>query len=236
MKSTLKILLGTLIIITAAVLLINKCNIENKAKLDYYAALGPKTSNQIPPDYSNLFNGRVSGLAFSKTLIFKNRNPISIFNYDNKYTIEVDKIDLSNEFSLKTIIEKSRTSKRLENIYYAIDQQGDMEFNYNNSYRLRHLSKLYLLLSGNNTQQIVKNDSVAYYNSNIKNLSIQGEGNGKPELLVISKDKNNKGTPVEILFLKKGNALYILLMAPKKINSILNSNTLFDLVTNFKQK
>jgi hypothetical protein len=236
-KSILKVVLFSIAIIFAAELFgilpfpkfvqkyLDEMDVRTNAKIAAWQKFGG-TSNRFPNDYSSLFD-KNEKLHFNKTLTFEYRRPLSIISYENKFVINIFKLDtLSNIAVNKTIIENYSDAGMINNVIYSTDEKNLVNFYYNNS-TLPKPSIIYFSLSGIQNRVIIKNDSVAYYYSRFNNFSIRSNINGPQNMVAISKQDN---VPIEILFIKKHNELYLLTMIPNENNLEFDPNKLYNLI------
>jgi hypothetical protein len=102
------------------------------------------------------------------------------------------------------------------------------------NYRLGTKEKVhsvYFTLYGNSTRILKKNDTAAYYYSNFKNFSIKYQKEGKID--IYGKAKGNpqgSNVPLEIIFLKRNNNLYFILLTNKNYSANLDLNALYNLI------
>ncbi len=186
------------------------------------------TTNRFPNDYSRIFNNNAK-LQFNKTLTFEYRRPLSIISYDNKFVINIFKLDTLTKIVLnKAIIENHSDAGMVNNIMYTADKEYLVDLYYNNNI-LPKPSIIYFSLSGIQNRIIIKNDSVVYYYSKFNNFSIQSNINGPQNMVAISKQDN---VPIEILFIKKHAELYLLTMIPNEDNLEFDPDELYNLIKN----
>jgi len=211
------------------------------------------TSNAIPPDYSKILklkqsccgDSDTSKFYFTSTEFFKLRNPISFFVYKKKYTLQIYKISSDCKQPLdKYIIEKYINVKKTMNLCYTMFDKDNIVYLYKASLPLK-VSKVYLTLDGKDNRTITKNDSVVYYYSMLNNFSIQYQLNVAHDIFgetgihdgFADKKKDSFFSspkpdyqPFEMLFLKRNNSLYLLMMAANKKDIPYSPGTLYNLV------
>ena len=186
------------------------------------------TSQIIPSDYAGLFKHK-DKLSSDETVNTRFRNAIADIRYDNKYFIEVYKIDTISNHSLSDFI-----TENYQNQHITYDQTyrgGNDHKPFSISYKMGQPEKttaILLNIFGNDTQIIEKRDSIAGYYSNFKNLSIE---NGKKQLQdIYGKPGDNKESmPISVYFIKKGHNLYLIILAAMN-NAPVTSNTLKELL------
>ncbi|MFB9841091.1 hypothetical protein [Mucilaginibacter ginsenosidivorans] len=187
-------------------------------------------SKSFPADYLNLFLDK-KNIVIDSSLISKHRSPVTEFHTE-KYYIQVYRIPSSAKFSTKSniIYKTNNTSEMSRNTYY-VDATTISQFKV--KYKLdstQPISSLYFSLFGSQTQLIRTNDSIAYYFSNFSNFSIRfKEGN---VIDIYGKVGNkNREIPIEIMFLKRKECIYFILLANRNFSLHLEHNALFDLIT-----
>jgi hypothetical protein len=147
--------------------------------------------------------------------------PIATFVYKKQYYLQVRTLSDSFNLSLNNLINQYNISPK--HLYGYIESENESAINY--SHRLsqqQNIKTIYLKLLGKSNRLILKNDSIAYYCSLFTKFSIQyNDPNAFTEIYAETKGGNLFHTeflPLEILFLKRDNKLYLLTM------SVLNDN------------
>jgi len=139
-----------------------------------------------------------------------------VFIYKNQYYLQIFKLTDSFSLSLKNIINQYNVSPRIAaNGWSEYNDKTAVDYNYH-LYLPAKISDIYLKLLGKNNKAILANDSLAYYSSLFKSFSIQYIKDGKNEFYAEAKGNGiftTKLQPLEILFLKKNNKLYLLIMS-----------------------
>lgn len=188
-------------------------------------------SHKIPCEYLDLFNhlnpDSKSKLQFDQTLTFKFRYPVSDFIYKGNYLIQLYKVGYVGNASLKKVI--SETNQNYKAIWshlpYAINQQGLFNFVYCTYSRPDPLT-IHLDIYGNETKVLALNDTIAYYNSHLKSLSLRYNKNEPKDIFIKantsgisytthdhSRFSYNKPVPFETMFLKHDDKLYLVMMS-----------------------
>jgi len=196
-------------------------------------------SHIIPPDYLDLLNIKMdccndsvkNKLYFIETVVSKYRNPVSRFNYDKKYYLQVYKIDTSFSYSLKDKIKDNRSNAYTP--FYdssSLDDRTAMKFLYKDNKPPKAIN-IYFDLYGDSTFMLKKNDTIAYYYSKCKNFSIKFSPNADNDIYSEIKSKSiGEAVSLEIIFLKKNRQLYMFTLSAKDAFTNLQRGTLYNLI------
>jgi hypothetical protein len=187
-------------------------------------------SNKAPSEYLDLIKN--NNFRCINTVKIKERNEISNFSYDRRYYLQIYKLDNSYYGSLKTAIKENyQNDYGYHSTPYELNEQNCAEFRYK-LYVPGKPSNIYFSLFGRGTQNIKKNDSIALYHSNFKNLSIRFLQDADDDIYAKAKQNNyfNDSAPIEILFLKRHSHLYLLFMSVDNGNRDLKPGMLYDLI------
>jgi hypothetical protein len=179
-------------------------------------------TDTIPKEYLRLLklqNGCCDKLTDSVVLVnssaYKYRNAISSFYIANKYYLQVYKMDTGFNYSLRNAIKESFSDAHTW-IYsrYILDERTKMEFLYKFT-KPKIPQKIYLDLYGDSTQALKKNDTIAYYYSKCVTFSIKFGLQQPNDIYGESHSQRDSEIPLEIMFLKKNNKLYLLILSAK---------------------
>jgi len=168
------------------------------------------------PDYClNLFQqkGR-NNIKLIKSLEHVGRDTVCDFLYDGEYYIALYTLSQSYNFSLSNSLRESFSESSVEfgTTFY------DNEINF---IGIRHRiydndtgkpSNIFITFGGRGFSKSEKNDSIADYFFECKNLSIKYMPNGRQEVFV----EANNYKPLEIMFLKKEKKLFLIFITTKK--------------------
>jgi len=176
-----------------------------------------------PANYLNLFNNNIKKRLKSEENIYhKFRDTVSGFLYDDKYNIELTKINTVANLNLAKDIIESNTQ---DNFVFSDGMGGVVplyEANFQSGYKVNSTesaSKIYLSLVGDSIKTVIKNDTIASYYLKLKYVCIKYFPNGVPEIKI---DAENKRQAVCITFLTKRNSLYFFLLTTKLGNTNLD--------------
>lgn len=164
----------------------------------------------------------------------KVRNPISIFLFNKKYHIVTYKINLLKDESLQKIIHTKEKSVDVT-LGYSYNTIGK-DIVYQLKYKAgttKPVTDIYFSMAGNSLQQVVNNDSIISYHLSCKNISVKYGDKEPVDLLIVGEEKPFGQTsviPLEILFLKRNQNIYLLIMTPKNENDAIQSDLLYQLI------
>jgi hypothetical protein len=165
----------------------------------------------------------------------KIRNPVSLISFDKRYNLLIHKIHLSGNDSLNNFFhtEIKSVDRTTGVTYIVIDNNLFFQFQYK-SEPIKAAQDIYLTLSGDSLQTVAKNDSIISYHLLCHNLSVRYAMKEPIDIFVIGKEKGLGTTitiPIDILFLKQNENLYLLLMTPIDSKSSIEPDLLYNIVT-----
>jgi|GEM_PF-1752150 len=192
-------------------------------------------SESLINEYKNLFpKNEKDKLTVVWNYNSKVRNQISLFDYgsDKKYSITVYKIPMDFKFSLKQIkVEKSKEEKMSSgSIYNKINEGLLFEINYISGKPVE-AKTIKFTYSGDTLRNIVENDSIKAYNLNFETFSIKYNNEKTVDIYGETSKFWNKSLAMNIIFLKRNDALYLLIMTINNNNDILPPDLLYNLIT-----
>jgi len=137
------------------------------------------------------------------------------FIYEKQYYLRACELSDSFNISLKTLKQYNISATHC---YGIIESDNVSAVDYSRRLSMdKSITGIYLKILGKNTQEILKNDSIACYYSTFTTLSVQyNSQNGPDEIYAETKSSNLFHTdllPMEILFLKKDHKLYLITMS-----------------------
>lgn len=181
--------------------------------------------------YADIFSKSKSDLIKSDLTYFsKNRLPVATFNYDKNFKIIVCKFNISNKSNIEDFITLTeQPSHRAYGIVYnSILFLKHFNFELNTETKPKKCNHINLSLFGNLINKTrIKDDMLDYYLT-LDHLSIKLNGEKDPEIFV---SKKQKAMPTEILFSRKYNDLFIILMIPNTDDYDVKPNSLLNLFT-----
>jgi len=188
---------------------------------------------EAPVDFVRLFKpGVTRKLLLKMSVSFKNRNPVAAFVYDHKYHLEITKINVNDKFKVDRDVvdlrEKPAGTYPEPEFHF-----GESSFitNYN-VISIKKAEKIYLYLQGDNIVKVAKNDSIAEYCFNLEKLCVQYQRKGMFEIFAEPRSLLNFDFKAsEIMFVKKSDQLYFLLLTPRKKEDVLSPQLLRSLLS-----
>lgn len=172
-------------------------------------------SHTLPDYYSNLFQQKVKDkIHLTTSLEHIGRDTVCNFLYDQQYCIALYRLSRSYDFSLQNSLRESFSENGVEvgTAFYV---------NQINFVGIQHRvlvtdndkpSNMFISFGGSGFSKGEKNDTIADYLFECRNLSIKYEVNGHQEVFVDA----NGDKPLEIMFLKKEKKLFLAFITTKK--------------------
>lgn len=229
-KNIIKLVCGLLLLIVA-MLVFRTCS-----KV-YLAVSESGISNIAEKDNVNIFLDKYkSNLNHLMTYTSKVRPSTSVFNFNEKYDVVVFKLPLSkrDRFNLSEIISlKLQKSNRSSGAYHVLNQRN---FKLANRYEKQpEILKIFLKFNGIKLKTIVSNDTVVSYSGNFEDFSLEYKLDG---ICDIYAEKGSEGAidpfktdiPVNLLFYRKGNFIYFVILSTLDPNGNLKDDVLYNLV------
>ena len=154
--------------------------------------------------------------------------PVSFLYVDDTYHLVIFKINTADKGPLKEMLHTTlkSTERTNDETYTVIGFNGFSNFEWR-PLPSSQVSNIYFSIDGDSLTNGIINDSIAVYHLLCRNFSTQYEKSGPVEVFMIG----GEITPSEILFLKRGKAVYFMLMTTAKSDSSIPQNTLYELVT-----
>jgi hypothetical protein len=174
-------------------------------------------SHALPDYYLNLFQPNVRGkIKLITSLEHIDRDTVCNLLYDREYYIALYTLSRSYDFSLQNSLRESfsENSKEFGIPFYEnqINFVGISNHISVNNNDIGKPSSIFISFGGSGFSESEKNDTVADYLLQCKNLSIKYKANGHQEVFVDA----NGDKPLEIMFLKKEKKLFLIFITPKK--------------------
>jgi hypothetical protein len=162
----------------------------------------------------------------------KVRGPVSTVRFNSTYSIIIYKIALTGNISLDTAFHtKLKKVDRSVGYSYRIIGNRFFRFQYKSG-EVSPPSKIYLTISDAPLNSLYSNDSLVYYHLSCENLSIR-YSEKEPVDIFVEGNEGILGTysiPMDLLFLKRNNGIYILLMTPLSRKAGIPSDLLYNIV------
>jgi len=193
-------------------------------------------TDTIPKEYSQFLKlpGECchklnENFVFVKTSVFTYRNPVSSFYINDKYYLQVYKMDSPFMYSLKNAIKDDFLDTYTQ--YHdrcSTDNRTDMLFLYKLT-KPQKPKKIYFDLYGDSTIVLKKNDTIAYYHSKCVSFSIKFNPDAPFDIDAKCQNENFVEAPLEIIFLRRNDKLFMLILSVKTANTDLKRGTLYNL-------
>jgi len=231
-KNKILIAIGTVGLIITGYVLNDVIQTSNQSSA--YGKIDTQIMSKIAPnDYQQLLGNKT---AFTETINTKLRGPISKFNYKEFHGV-IYKIDSSynSNTPLGQIMRETNNDAHItyNKTYSSImDYRSLPEVNIIMDKPVAP-KNIFFNLFGDKTQVVTKNDSIAYYFSDLKNFFIQYKQEGEQEFFGKASDKvddEDARIPVEMMFFKRNNNLYFILLAANDLKTNLPPDMLYNLV------
>ncbi|WP_431215932.1 hypothetical protein ACQ86N_15525 [Puia sp. P3] len=176
-------------------------------------------SYKITPEDSSLFNCQYwTQLRADEIVNSKVRYPISFLFFGNDYELITYRMDLEEDIQLGQLIEMENkyVTSTARHTYNNITHNKFFNFCYLAG-GSKPVSKLFMTLYGDSIVTTRKNDSLVSYHLICKNFSIRYAEDAPKDIFFVGVEgflDITKLVPLNISLLKRGKALYLLLMAP----------------------
>lgn len=164
-----------------------------------------------------------------------NKSLIALSTFDGKYYLISYKINLIKDTLLSNVLHmvlKSVEPTTMEP-YTSINENLSFKFNYREAPKIS-VRQVYLTLSGDSLKNIVNCDSIVSYYFLCNNFSIKYTENEPIDIFVVGRDKPFGVTtviPMDLLFLKRDGAVYLMMMTPNNSHSTIQPDLLYNIVT-----
>jgi hypothetical protein len=196
--------------------------------LIYTVIYNQETSSKKPlTEYNNLFTKEAQDkLQILATAKGRNREPCSSYVYDNSFNVFVFKVILTNNLSLKRIV-NYKNGASYSNLFVANGGLPSFNFDMNiNEGKISYVSKVNFKFDGDSIKSIINNDSLRCYYYRFNTFSIS-YNDGFYDILAKA---DRSDIPASVLFKKKGNFLYVILMSVAKGKEEMEPQLLYSLI------
>ena len=179
-------------------------------------------TNHVPEYFNNLFKSQSKDkLRLINSYERIGRDTVSNFLYNQQYYIQLYKLSMNYSLSLKKSIKKRIIENKQEAgvPFYDNERSRIMINDKMVTSKSDAPSNIFISFDGQNLRTVSKDDSLAYYSLEFKSLSIKYNINGPQEIYADIKKSGADIIPIELMFLKKNNMLFMIWMSPKEDNS-----------------
>jgi hypothetical protein len=152
----------------------------------------------------------------------KIRYPVAELYFEENNILFINKISRIGTFPLaERVLNETKNATLSKEVVYSTLKKGSCEFTYKLA-GIDSISKIYLTSFGDSLTTIISNDSILAYHLICKNLSIRYNKNGPVDMLLEGQQGlfGIKEFPADLLFIRRNNALYLLLMISRSGGSV----------------
>jgi len=210
--------------------------IKHKNLSQYYlTGLLPSTYTVLPDDSGLIAKKYFDKFKVEEVFNSKSRGPVSYFLFDEKYRVAIYKILIKNNMMFNDSFHVK---------YEKVGETVGVEYRQlaRHSFCLLYrgganspASQIFLTLGGDSILSVAKNDSIIGYHLLCHDFSIRYTGDEPNDILFQPKDdfEDTEGIPIslDILFVKRNGAVYLLLMAPVDRKVSIDPQLLYKMVT-----
>jgi hypothetical protein len=161
----------------------------------------------------------------------KVRHPLAKLYFEDSSILFITKIGTIKDVPLSKIAhsEINNRDETKEKVYNILTN-GSYQFEYE-SKNVDSISGIYLTCSNDSLTTIISNDSILSYHLLCKNSSVSYSEKGAVDMILEGTQQPFGKTSVsaDILFIKRNNVLYVLLMIAKP-NTLIEPKALYDIV------
>lgn len=192
-----------------------------------------KTTTTQIVDYSNLFSPSFKNeMKLSYTKESPVRNPISVYNINNKYTLFIHKYNLRKNSSLSNVVKETieRVSQSSRIAYHNLPSaSSELAFKPG---KVEPVEQLSLFLYGDSLKTVFKNDTAYLYYLKLKNIGVKLDNEKNIDLIVQGKEVglNTLSPSTSLLLYKKNNSVFFIVMVSKREDIYLDKNQLFEII------
>lgn len=146
----------------------------------------------------------------------KVRDNITILSIGEEYTVIIQRLKLLPSSPLNKIIHTTKAgTSRSTMIIYSIVNLGDFSYQYKAG-AVETASDLFLTLSGSAVKTLQQNDSLLSYSLRARDVSLRyREDSPVDTYITIKEGFITKAVPMNIMLLKKNNAVYFIILSAK---------------------
>ncbi len=188
--------------------------IENKSALNEYL---PSTHTFSSEDSILISPAYIDSLKMVEKYQSKVRNPVTLLEYRNRYSLLYYKFDSLKDFELSNVKIKQASVDRTQDVSYRIIVNNYTKFKLEyKSGLLKPASELFLTFSGDSIKNIIKSNSVIGYSLLLNNLSIKYNAEEPIDFYIENAGNFVTQSPTHLnLFLfKKHSEVYLLIVTP----------------------
>jgi len=192
----------------------NEDDAPSETQKDEYIGLFPEN---VQPQLYNVWNYNS-----------KMRNQFSIFEYgpDKKYNLLTYKMSTVDHFTLDSIYLSQKTGIG-GNAISAVIEQGITHFDYKVG-RPEKARSIFIFYDGDSLQKTIESDSVIAYYLRFHKLAICY--NQSSSIDILGEGDSYSILPVSFMFLKRNNAIYLIIATVNDYNDSMPADFLYNLI------
>jgi len=204
-------------------------------------AVNESTKNDLPmtqvvtsEDSSLISRKYIDKVRAHENINSKVRAPVSFLYVDDTYHLVIYKIGSTGVRSISDLLQiKEENSKRTDEVVYTIiDFNGFSRFQWR-PIPSRAVTKIHVTFGGDSLTRVAANDSIVSYYLLCQSFSIKFSEQGPVEVYMVGEDRpfgRVAISPSDILFLKRNDALYLMIMTPASADRNIPKDLLYNIV------
>lgn len=190
------------------------------------------SSDSLSSEYLNLISKENQmKIKIAQVYLSKIRNPLARLYFEDSDILFINKICSIKDIALAEKVQSEIKSATMsKEIVYNTLTNGSYRFSYETR-GVDPVSNIHLTFYGDSLTTVISNDSILSYHLLCKNSSFSYNENSSVDM-ILEGNQNFYGitpVPADILFMKRNNALYVLLLIPKS-GTIIKPGLLYDIV------
>lgn len=190
------------------------------------------SSDSLSSEYLNLITKEnQTKTRVDQVYLSKIKNSLAKLYFEDSNVLFIYKIGSVRNISLSKIAhnEINNATESKEKVY-SILTNGSYQFEYE-SKNVDSISAIYLTCFGDSLTTVISNDSILSYHLRCKNSSIRYSKNGTIDMLLEGTQRpfGIASVSADILFIKRNNLLYVLLLIAKP-ETMIKPRALFNIV------
>ncbi len=182
-----------------------------------------KYSKHISDEYNGLLKEYdIDSLNVEQHQESKTRNPFSLYSKNKDYYLMIYKFSTSTDKSLDKLIKINKSSDfKSEGVVYHALSSGIINLLYKSGIEDK-FENIYLGYNGDILSIVKSNDSILHILFHTKNISIKYNKDYPVDMYLdnTAKLENHTKYPIDVVFLKKEQNIYLLLFYPFDVNDL----------------
>lgn len=212
-------ILGIFIILIGIISVTNMYyDIKRARKIDQI-----KYSTDINDEYLNLLKEyNIDSLNVVQHQESKTKNPFSLYSKNKDYYLMIYKFSTSTNKSLDKLVKIDKSSDfKTEGVVYHALSSGIINLLYKSGIEDK-FENIYLGYNGDILSKVKSNDSILHILFRTKNISIKYNKDYPVDMYLdnIAKLKDHTKYPIDVVFIKKDQNIYMLIFYPFDVNDL----------------